>query len=403
MNDWPMLKLGDVATVTAGTSAPQGDKYFDGGQFNFVRTQDVGRYGFTTSLIETKDRVNELAIREKRLKKARKGASVFPKSGASILTNSRAMLGCDSYIVSHLAIVDANHALLDDYYLHYFLRTVDFGEIAQSEEGYPSLRLSEVSELAIPVPPIDEQRRIVARIEELIRRAEEARQLRQEALEEVGNTVTAFIDQLLYDLPRSCWKPIGTYAKLQGGYAFKSEWFSEGGMRLLRNQNIYHDAIEWSNDKTVFLPNAMVHEFERFALLEGDIVLTMDRPLIKSGLKASRIRQKDLPCLLLQRVGRFLCSDEINKDYLFQCLLSQVFTSQISGSERSNAVPHISSKQVEGISIPIPPLAVQLEVVEKTEKFREKLTLLCSLQNETSNDLEAFQSALLAKAFRGEL
>ena len=174
MNDWPLLKLGDVATVTAGTSAPQGDKYFDGGQFNFVRTQDVGRYGFTTSLIETKDRVNELAIREKRLKKARKGASVFPKSGASILTNSRAMLGCDSYIVSHLAIVDANHALLDDYYLHYFLRTVDFGEIAQSEEGYPSLRLSEVSELAIPVPPIDEQRRIVARIEELIRRAEES-------------------------------------------------------------------------------------------------------------------------------------------------------------------------------------------------------------------------------------
>jgi restriction endonuclease S subunit len=181
MSDWPLRKLGDVATVTAGTSAPQGDKYFDGGRFNFVRTQDVGRYGFTTSLIETKDRVNELAVREKRLKKARKGASVFPKSGASILTNSRAMLGCDSYIVSHLAIVDANKALLDDYYLHYFLRTVDFGEIAQSEEGYPSLRLSDISELDIPIPPIDEQRRIVARIEKLTRRAEEARKLMAEA------------------------------------------------------------------------------------------------------------------------------------------------------------------------------------------------------------------------------
>ena len=177
MSVWPLRKLGDVANIAAGTSAPQDDKYFDGGQFNFVRTQDVGRYGLTTSLVETKDQVNELAVREKRLKKARKGASVFPKSGASILTNSRAMLGCDSYIVSHLAIVDANQTLLDDYYLHYFLRTVDFGKFVQSEEGYPSLRLSDISALDIPIPPLAEQRRIVARIEELTRRAEDARKL----------------------------------------------------------------------------------------------------------------------------------------------------------------------------------------------------------------------------------
>lgn len=181
MSGWPLRKLGDVATVTAGTSAPQDDKYFDGGQFNFVRTQDVGRYGFTTSLIETKDRVNELAIKEKRLKKARKGASIFPKSGASILTNSRAMLGCDSYIVSHLAIVDADQTLLDDHFLYYFLRTVDFGEFAQSEEGYPSLRLSDISELDIPIPPLAEQRRIVARIEKLTRRVEKVRKLIAEA------------------------------------------------------------------------------------------------------------------------------------------------------------------------------------------------------------------------------
>ena len=94
MSGWPLRKLGDVATVTAGTSAPQDDKYFDGGQFNFVRTQDVGRYGFTTSLIETKDRVNELAIKE-RLKKLEK-ARLFSQKAAHHFDKFRAMLGCDS-------------------------------------------------------------------------------------------------------------------------------------------------------------------------------------------------------------------------------------------------------------------------------------------------------------------
>ena len=205
MSGWPLRKLGDVATVTAGTSAPQDDKYFDGGQFNFVRTQDVGRYGFTTSLIETKDRVNELAIKEKRLKKARKGASIFPKSGASILTNSRAMLGCDSYIVSHLAIVDADQTLLDDHFLYYFLRTVDFGEFAQSEEGYPSLRLSDISELDIPIPPLAEQRRIVARIEELTRRADEARKLRQAAVDKVRGIFQTELERVFLPSETDYW------------------------------------------------------------------------------------------------------------------------------------------------------------------------------------------------------
>lgn len=303
-------------------------------------------------------------------------------------------VGADGVVL--LGPTDRNE--LDIKFLYHWLKYVPLHNLGYSRH----FKLLNEEQITFPID-ITEQRRIVARIEALTRRAEEARKLRREAIEAIDNTVTAFLDQQLYDLPKNSWKPIGNYAKLQGGYAFKSEWFSEEGIRLLRNQNIYHDVIDWSEDKTVRLPVTMVEEFDRFILYEGDIVLTMDRPLIKSGLKASRIRPKDLPCLLLQRVGRFLCSEEISKDYLFHCLRSQVFTGQISGSERSNAVPHISSKQVEGISIPIPELAVQLEIVEKAERFKEKIDQIQSLQNETFTALGSFQSALLAKAFRGNL
>jgi type I restriction enzyme S subunit len=101
---------------------------------------------------------------------------------------------------------------------------------------------------------------------------------------------------------------VGNYRKLQNGYAFKGEWFAKTGTRLLRNANIGHGEIRW--DDTVFLPEDRASEFERFHLGEGDIVLTLDRPFIVTGTKVARVTKADLPSLLLQRVGRFVKTEE---------------------------------------------------------------------------------------------
>jgi type I restriction enzyme S subunit len=58
------------------------------------------------------------------------------------------------------------------------------------------LSLKRIHEVMIPLPPIDEQRRIVARIEELTARIEEARELRRRAVEESGVIISARISQL---------------------------------------------------------------------------------------------------------------------------------------------------------------------------------------------------------------
>ena len=188
---------------------------------------------------------------------------------------------------------------------------------------------------------------------------------------------------------------------MQGGYAFKSEWFVADGIRLLRNQNVYHGDLDWSD--TVHLPPAPRGEFKQFELAEGDIVITMDRPLIKSGLKAARVSKKDLPCLLLQRVGRFLCDDQLERDYLLHFLFSQSFIPHISGDGRSCAVPHISAKQIEAIPIPLPPRLEQRAIVTRLDAVRWKLDELQRLQREVEAELASFTPALLAKAFRGEL
>jgi type I restriction enzyme, S subunit len=93
------------------------------------------------------------------------------------------------------------------------------------------------------------------------------------------------------------------------------------------------------------------------------IVLALDRPLVSNGLKVARLSAKDLPSLLLQRVGRFQIKGELESDYLFAFLNSSGFINEITGHDQSIGVPHISPKQVESIEIPLPSPAEQKRIV----------------------------------------
>jgi type I restriction enzyme, S subunit len=187
-----------------------------------------------------------------------------------------------------------------------------------------------------------------------------------------------------------------TVATLQNGYAFKSEWFAKSGIRLLRNTNVSHGVIRW--DDLACLSELQSAEYERFRLLEGDIVLSLDRPFIATGTKVARVRAKDLPCLLLQRVGRFqLNSRLIATDYLFLLIESPQFTDQIDPG-RSNGVPHISSKQVESAEIFLPPLAEQHRIVAKVDELMALCDQLEARLTQSQNDSRRLLEAVLEAA-----
>ncbi|MDP2830215.1 MAG: restriction endonuclease subunit S [Sulfuricellaceae bacterium] len=214
---WEWRTLGNVANISAGTTAPQEEKYFTEGKYLFVRAQDLGRCGRTDNLVATTDCVNELAVNEKRLKRARKGAILFPKSGASILTGSRAKLGMDAYVVSHLAIAEGDPSIVDDSWLFHWLCTTDMIALAQSESGYPSLRLSDVKTIEIPVPSISEQKRLVARIETFGRRIKAGRAVQREASVGVVSTFGSIIAATFNSLSDVPIRKVGELTGIIGG------------------------------------------------------------------------------------------------------------------------------------------------------------------------------------------
>jgi type I restriction enzyme, S subunit len=248
------------------------------------------------------------------------------------------------------------------------------------------------------LPPLDEQRRLVARIEALAAKIEEARGLRRLAVEEAKALTDSIAKEMLNCEGETT---VGDFVTVQSGYAFKSEWFTDEGIRLVRNVNIGHGKIEW--DQIACILESRRSEFDRFELAEGDILVSLDRPIISTGVKVARMRPNDLPSLLLQRVGRVcFLSDKVLPEFLFAWLRSPNFINSIDPG-RSNGVPHISQRDIERIAFAPPVIPEQRRIVAYLDGLQGKVDALKQLQSQTQMELDALLPSVLDKAFGGEL
>jgi type I restriction enzyme M protein len=158
-----LVKLQQIAVIESGNSAPQESSLFEGGTYPFFRVSDVAKEHLSTNLISTRDKLNNKGA--KGLKLFSKNSILFPKSGASTLLNHRAIMGCDGYVASHLAVIqpDENKVLCE--YLYYILSSIDAKDISLND-GYPSIRIQRLQDINIPLPSLGEQQKIVKSIQQ---------------------------------------------------------------------------------------------------------------------------------------------------------------------------------------------------------------------------------------------
>ena len=161
---WPMVELGEVSEVNAGSSAPQDDRYFEDGTIPFFRTSDVGLMHISNCLTLSKDKVNNIALTNLKLKVWPAKSILFPKSGASTFLNHRVMLGTAGCVSSHLAVIIAKKDKTIPEYLFYLLLSVDAKTLTE-DQNYPSLKLSDIKNIRIPLPPLKIQEKIIAELD----------------------------------------------------------------------------------------------------------------------------------------------------------------------------------------------------------------------------------------------
>jgi len=174
------------------------------------------------------------------------------------------------------------------------------------------------------------------------------------------------------------WVRLGEICKVQCGFAFKSEDFSEEGIPIIKITNISDQRVTLNN-KDSYLPKDKIRFYQNFIIKEKDILValsgaTVGKIGIIKGIKVA---------LLNQRVGRFIINSKvINNMFLFFLLSKNEFYNFILNNSASSAQPNISPSFIESFEIPLPPLPEQQKIaeiletvdnsIEKTDKIIEK-------------------------------
>ncbi len=396
---WRWVCLDDVCLAQSGGTPSRGHKGYFGGGIPWAKIEDLTHAGIYIDT--TAESLTDAGIRASSARIFPPGTVLFAMYGASIGTTSIARVA----MASNQAIIGCQcSSQLIPEFLWYWLTLIKRNLVALGSGGaQPNLNAAIVKRVNIPLPPLPEQRRIAAVLRERLAAVEQARAAAAAQLAAAQALPAAYLRTVFESDEAQAWPRVrlGDTAKVQSGYAFKSEWFVDDGIRLLRNANIFQDYISWEDQ--VCLPYERRGEFSAFELCDGDIVLSLDRPLVSNGLKIARISQQDLPCLLLQRVARFQIHDDLDVDFLYTFLHTDAFITAITQHDQSLGVPHVSPKQVETILIPYPPVAEQRRIAaDLHDRLVEVERVSMNLQ-EQLEEIVALPQALLRQAFAGEL
>jgi type I restriction enzyme S subunit len=195
----------------------------------------------------------------------------------------------------------------------------------------------------------------------------------------------------------------GFYLTILSGFAFPSVGFSddETDTKLLRGINVGVSRLKW--DETVYWRRSPEDGLDIYEMQEGDLVIGMDRPLISEGIRVAKVKERDLPCLLLQRVASLKTVGQLNVDYLLGLLSSEMFVAHFSPDATGVSVPHISPEQIKNFVIPVPTVAEQKGIVAFVHIETAKFNTLTAEARRAIDLLQERRTALISAAVTGQI
>ncbi len=146
------------------------------------------------------------------------------------------------------------------------------------------------------------------------------------------------------------YKPLSYYADIIVGFAFPSKAFNENedGIRLVRGKNVSNRCLKWGGESRWW---SNVDGYERYLLCKDDILIGMDGSRV--GKNYVRIREEDLPLLLVQRVACIRAKENVNTQFLWNCIANSHFEQYVDSIKTGSAIPHISAQQIGAYLVPV--------------------------------------------------
>jgi type I restriction enzyme S subunit len=311
-------------------------------------------------------------------------------------------------VSSHYFLFEINEEKLDRRFLDYFSRTPLFRDQieAKGSTNYAAIRPSHVLQYEIPLPPLEEQRRIVARIEELETAIAEAQGLRQKSIGEIDLLLQASKRKLIGESPDQTWVTLDHYVDyLENGKspACEARQAQDDEWGVLKVGVVSFGTYNPNENKA--LPSTMTPN-TNYEVNAGDFL--MSRANTKELVGMCAVVNKTRPKLLLSdKIFRFIfkAEKEIDLHYLDYVLKSPALREQIekAATGTSQTMKNISKGKVLNLLIPRISLSEQHRIVSYLNGLQAKIDSLKRLQAETAAELDALLPSILDKAFKGKL
>lgn len=258
-------------------------------------------------------------------------------------------------------------------------------------------------QMEIPLPPLNEQRRIVFRVEELAAKAKEAFNLRNETVAETESLEKAYFEKVLGSRtwPQRTVDELVGQANLRNGRSVKSHGV-DSGVFCLRLSAMRDGRIDLDDCKPIPLTR---EEATAYLVKERDVFVVRgngSKELVgRAGLVESERTGVIFPDLFIQ-----IPLDE--KRVLPEFFVAVWNARRVRNAIREKAkttsgIWKINQHHIASVSIPLPPLHEQRQIVSYLNDLQAKVEALKKLQFDTAAELDALMPSILDKAFRGEL
>ncbi len=297
--------------------------------------------------------------------------------------------------------IDSSVTKCDLMWLAFYLKSLNLPNLNKAA-AVPGLNRNDVYNLSVSLPPLSEQKRITAILNDHMADIARARAATEAQLEAAEALSAAYLREIFEGKEAKKWpkvrlgdhaSKIGSGVTPRGGQAaYKPE-----GIPLIRSQNIYLN--KFVPNGLVFIDQEQDQKMRNSRVEKGDVLLNI------TGASIGRVcvvPNQICPANVNQHVS-IIRTGILNPYYLSFYMSNPVFQSFIMNSQSGATRQALTKSMIENFFIPCPPTKIQLKIVKDIlhrTKISEKIANDLRLQIQT---IDAIPSALLNKAFNGEL
>ena len=384
------------ATGSGGTpSRSKLERYYEGGTIPWIKSGELRESVITCA----EEYVTDVALKESSIKLVPTGAILLAMYGATV--GRLGILGIEATTNQAVCHIVPDPTIAATRYVYHALSSQVPNLISMGVGGaQPNINQGIIKGLAIPLPPLPEQCRIAA----ILDQADVLRAKRREALAQLDSlTQSIFIEMFGDPVANSKHWPdtttLGEVANIASGVTKGRNLTGKATRTIpyLAVANVQDKSLNLSAIKEI---EATENEIERYRLKWNDLLLTEGGDPDKLG--RGTLWENELPeCIHQNHIFRVRVTSEA---------VTPLFLNWLIGSQRGKKFFLRSAKQTTGIasinmtqlrSFPLllPPIELQRDFEKLAAGVAEQhATLTASL-----NEIEALFASLQHRAFRGEL